>query len=196
MFSTRRWIDDTSRKRVFERMANLTASSSRIFMCHIFSVWDHYPHVEIPWHVATQPCLDASENIVISGGTIDRGLPLYIFIFVIHHDSSSFACRSRVIKDSYARLFLRAFICICCKNRIWSLAGKIACIAEVNFPINWVNSLKVILLLNAFWDIWTISSTFLWGGDNFIATESISRPRNSIFLYWIQHCFFQVDYKT
>ena len=32
------------------------------------------PPVEIPWHVAPQSCLDTSENIVISGETIDRGL--------------------------------------------------------------------------------------------------------------------------
>ena len=57
--------------------------------------------------------------------------------------------------------FSLGLLFVSCKNRIWSLAVKIARFVEVNFPINWVNSLKVILLLNAFWDIWTISSTFL-----------------------------------
>ena len=45
----------------------------------------------------------------------------------------------------------------------------------MNFPSNFVKSLKVSIPSIAFWDVWTISSTFLWGRNSFM-----SKPRNSI----------------
>ena len=68
--------------------------------------------------------------------------------------------------------FLIASICICCKKETWISAGSIAWIVEVNFPSNAVKTINVKVFSFAFWDIWTISSTFLWGRNSFISIKS------------------------
>ena len=103
MFFIRRWIVFSFLNCVKERIASLTAFNSRAFMCQNFSSEDHKPPVVISWHEALQPFFDASENMVGSGGTINRDFLLYIFMLVIHNDSSSLACWYRIITDSIHR---------------------------------------------------------------------------------------------
>ena len=68
MLSTRRWIDDTSRKRVYERMANLTveAVEAREHLCATFSLYD-----------TIAPCGNSSHFEMLVGDEIVQMFQIY-----------------------------------------------------------------------------------------------------------------------
>ena len=76
-------------------ITNYAALSSSIFICSIYSAWDHTPPIDVIWQKAPQPTFDASECIKSSTWLEITNLPFDSLMFDIHQFSSSLQSGSR-----------------------------------------------------------------------------------------------------
>jgi len=163
--------------------ARKAAFSSSKLMCWVDSWLDHLPLVDLPWHVAPQPSMEASEKIVRSEGGGETGLP---WTLRFHQVSSARAWELSVNWQLKLNWWsLRVWI-----SRIWRAlrykgATKMGKWQDSRVPRRPANCLPDIwgwkrALLQTTWTLWTSVS----GKWTVIVSEFMTNPRYVI--VWVR----------
>ena len=110
-------------------------------MCNVFSSRDHGLLVDLPWHDAPRPYLDASELIISFGRGVIKDLLFYRLRFRVHRNSSAVARVERCKFLTQDFWVIIHWICWCWRDLYQKGAVKKATAVEDSLFISFLRSL-------------------------------------------------------